>query len=215
MEEAQWWNYPATAKTEPPEPSGFHANRQWTTNTVAMQLQNKPSYDANRLFSDYIAMNTSELMIRTLSTAQQSFFMGSLPIQQQYYSEATRPQPQPRAVLCSDATPALMGQQECSKHRNTSKRKSPKPKQATPKALTVAGTIDFVNFTPDDKKKILTGVAPSGSSKTKTRREKEAIEKRRKLCRVVARAVRDAGGDVEILVKQGIFDDMNGMGIKA
>jgi hypothetical protein len=45
----------------------------------------------------------------------------------------------------------------------------------------VAGTVDFVNFTPDDRKTILTGVTPSGSLKTKARREKEAIEKRRKL----------------------------------
>jgi hypothetical protein len=35
----------------------------------------------------------------------------------------------------------------------------------------------FVNYTPDDARKILTGVAPSGSSKTKARREKEAAEK--------------------------------------
>jgi hypothetical protein len=67
------------------------------------------------------------------------------------------------------------------------------------------GTVGFVNFTPSDSRKILTGVAPSGSSKTKARREKEALEKRRKLSQAAMRAVRDAGGDIESLVEQGLF----------
>ena len=59
-----------------------------------------------------------------------------------------------------------------------------------------------MNFTPDDSRKILTGVAPSGSSKTKARREKEAAEKRRKLSEAAKRAVRDAGGDLEALERE-------------
>ncbi|KAF1924051.1 uncharacterized protein M421DRAFT_73748 [Didymella exigua CBS 183.55] len=61
------------------------------------------------------------------------------------------------------------------------------------------GSAGFVNFTPDDSRKILTGVAPSGSSKTKARREKEAAEKRRKLSLAAVKAVMEAGGDVERL----------------
>lgn len=57
--------------------------------------------------------------------------------------------------------------------------------------------VGFVNFTPHDSRKILTGVAPSGSSKTKARREKEAAEKRRKLSQAAMKAVMEAGGDVE------------------
>jgi hypothetical protein len=53
-----------------------------------------------------------------------------------------------------------------------------------------------VNFTPHDSRKILTGVAPSGSSKTKARREKEAADKRRKLSQAAVQAVMEAGGDV-------------------
>jgi hypothetical protein len=56
-------------------------------------------------------------------------------------------------------------------------------------------SLDFVNFTPSDSQKILLGVAPSGSSKTKARREQEAIEK----------AAREAGGDVEQLRTAGVF----------
>jgi hypothetical protein len=86
------------------------------------------------------------------------------------------------------------------------KRKSPKNnKNSTPRAPSTLGAVDFVNFTPRDSRKILTGVAPSGSSKTKARREKEALEKRRKLSQAAMRAVREAGGDIESLVKQGLF----------
>ncbi|KKZ62915.1 hypothetical protein EMCG_02761 [[Emmonsia] crescens] len=58
-------------------------------------------------------------------------------------------------------------------------------------------SVSFVNFTPEDSQKLLTGVAPSGSSKTKARREQEAREKRRKLSEAALLAVRRAGGDVE------------------
>jgi hypothetical protein len=61
------------------------------------------------------------------------------------------------------------------------------------------GGVGFVNFTPDDSRKILTGVAPSGSSKTKARREKEAADKRRKLSRAAVKAVIEAGGDIDSL----------------
>lgn len=55
--------------------------------------------------------------------------------------------------------------------------------------------MSFVNFTPNDASRILSGVAPSGSSKTKARREREAQEKRRKLSEAAAAAVLAAGGD--------------------
>ena len=69
----------------------------------------------------------------------------------------------------------------------------------SPKAVAKPACMSFVNFTPDDSQKILTGVAPSGSSKTKARREQEARDKRRKLSEAALMAVRQAGGDVEAL----------------
>lgn len=60
-------------------------------------------------------------------------------------------------------------------------------------------SVSFVNFTPEDSQKLLSGVAPSGSSKTKARREQEAREKRRQLSEAALMAVRRAGGDVEAL----------------
>ena len=62
--------------------------------------------------------------------------------------------------------------------------------------------LGFVNFTPQDSMKILTGVAPSGSSKTKARREKEASERRRKLSEAAERAVMVAGGDLEAMRRE-------------
>lgn len=59
--------------------------------------------------------------------------------------------------------------------------------------------IEFKNFTPNDSEKILTGVAPSGSSKTKLKREKEAAEKRRRLGDFAKKAVQKAGGHIDAL----------------
>ncbi len=59
-----------------------------------------------------------------------------------------------------------------------------------------SGFDNFVNFTAHDSDRILTGVAPSGSSKTKARREQEANEKKRKLSLAAMRAIEEAGGDI-------------------
>ncbi|KAF1843144.1 uncharacterized protein K460DRAFT_289322 [Cucurbitaria berberidis CBS 394.84] len=80
----------------------------------------------------------------------------------------------------------------------SSRRKSSNSSQQSSRQLS-SGNVGFVNFTPDDSRKILTGVAPSGSSKTKARREKEAAEKRRKLSQAAMKAVMEAGGDVDSL----------------
>ncbi|KAJ5138459.1 uncharacterized protein N7515_003307 [Penicillium bovifimosum] len=96
-----------------------------------------------------------------------------------------------------------------STHRRTHSRKlsgnsmnGPKPVKASdssPRGANKSVSVSFVNFTAHDSKKILTGVAPSGSSKTKARREQEARDRRRKLSEAALRAVRSAGGDVEAL----------------
>ncbi|KAK4219297.1 regulatory protein weta [Rhypophila decipiens] len=65
--------------------------------------------------------------------------------------------------------------------------------------------LGFVNFTPQDHNILMTGVAPSGSSKTKARREKEAAEKQRRLSEAVLKAVAAAGGDLAKLEQEGIM----------
>ncbi|EPE10118.1 developmental regulatory protein [Ophiostoma piceae UAMH 11346] len=60
--------------------------------------------------------------------------------------------------------------------------------------------LGFVNFTADDHSTIMNGVARSGSSKTKERRDRELKEKTRKLMEAVVQA----GGDVHSLEVQGL-----------
>ncbi|KAF3761030.1 hypothetical protein M406DRAFT_358451 [Cryphonectria parasitica EP155] len=66
------------------------------------------------------------------------------------------------------------------------------------------GQIGFVNYTPSDHNVLMTGVAPSGSSKTKARREKEAMERQRKLSEAMLKAATAAGMDVTMLKEEGI-----------
>ncbi|PSN68299.1 hypothetical protein BS50DRAFT_573223 [Corynespora cassiicola Philippines] len=126
-------------------------------------------------------------------------------------------QPQPRTPSHS-RSPSLSPQPRFTRRRHssqisphghratTSRRKSSNP-SAQPHQRSASGGsgVGFVNFTPDDSRKILTGVAPSGSSKTKARREKEAAEKRRKLSQAAMKAVIEAGGDIKRLEKEGLL----------
>ncbi|KIW87780.1 uncharacterized protein Z519_11754 [Cladophialophora bantiana CBS 173.52] len=80
--------------------------------------------------------------------------------------------------------------------RTRSSSRPPRTPKA-PKTPTGGGAVlDFVNFTPKDSAKLLSDVAPSGSSKTRARREQEAKEKRKKLSEAALKAVKVAGGDV-------------------
>ncbi|MCJ1442697.1 MAG: DNA-directed RNA polymerase II subunit RPB1 [Stictis urceolatum] len=110
------------------------------------------------------------------------------------------------------ASPSISPSTPSTKRRRSSRpSKSPRTPRTprTPKTPTKGGSMSggFVNFTPDDSRKILGGVAPSGSSKTKARREREASERRRKLSEAAAKAVREAGGDVNELMREGLLLD--------
>jgi hypothetical protein len=82
----------------------------------------------------------------------------------------------------------------------SNKQTRPPRTPKTPTGTGGSGVIDFVNFTPKDSVKLLSDVAPSGSSKTRARREQEARDKKRRLSeaavRAVRRAAKAAGGDV-------------------
>jgi hypothetical protein len=93
-----------------------------------------------------------------------------------------------------------------SKKKRTKSSEQRRPSNKTPRTpRTVSSPPAFVNYTPQDRKKILTGVAPSGSSKTKARRDREALEKRRKLSEAAKRAVLEAGGDLASLEREGLL----------
>lgn len=217
-----WWNHAATSLMAQPSPSNFHGNPQRATKSLAMQLQNGLSYSENELAFDPSNMALGLMMQMPGLAAQQSFIMGASPMMQQGYFAAPRCQPhfnaanrqrtnapsrQPQSSNPIRKSRSGSSDYECpSPTFQVRKRKSPrKNKNSTPRTPPTPGTVDFVNFTPSDSRKILTGVAPSGSSKTKARREKEALEKRRKLSQAAMRAIREAGGDIESLVEQGLF----------
>ncbi|KAF2674720.1 hypothetical protein BT63DRAFT_420005 [Microthyrium microscopicum] len=89
--------------------------------------------------------------------------------------------------------------------RNKSTSQLRRRSQGAPAKSPRHASMGFVNFTPSDSAKILTGVAPSGSSKTKARREKEAADKRRKQLEVATKAVERAGGDVTMFVRETLM----------
>lgn len=98
----------------------------------------------------------------------------------------------------SGRLPASMPGTPCSVRKRRSRDTSGGSASAS-----LGGEAGFVNFTPNDGSMLMTGVAPSGSSKTKARREKEALDRRRKLSEAALKAVAAAGGDVETLMQQG------------
>ena len=228
-EAPMWWNHAATSPMAQPSPTALHINPRCATKSLANQLQNGLSYEPDGLSST--AKMPSGLMIQMLgSPAQQSFIVPSPQAPHMAHAYFTHAQPQqPRYQYPPPPGPyipaAAVHPQHSSPMRKTRssavrQSQSPSPKTSSsfhirkrrtnrasknaPKAPTT-GAVDFVNFTPNDRRVILTGVAPSGSSKTKARREKEAMEKRRKLSMAALRAVTAAGGDVNSLVEQGLF----------
>lgn len=112
------------------------------------------------------------------------------------------------AATPSPSTPSFQPLQSphLSKYRGglsrTSRRKS---SSASLRSANNNSTMGFVNYTPGDSQKILAGVAPSGSSKTKARREQEALDRKRKLSLAAEKAVKEAGGDLEQLRASGLL----------
>ena len=89
--------------------------------------------------------------------------------------------------------------------KNRSQKAERKASTAKSSSASENGGVEFMNYTPNDSMKILTGVAPSGSSKTKARRKQEALDRRMKFRQAALRAVRVAGGDVDCLMDEGLF----------
>jgi hypothetical protein len=122
-----------------------------------------------------------------------------VPIGHRPHSRTPSPNPQPQFHRRRPSSHAQHTSRQVSTATARSDRRKSSVASAPRQASVPNGNVGFVNFTPHDSRKILTGVAPSGSSKTKARREKEAAEKRRKLSQAAMKAVLEAGGDVDSL----------------
>ncbi|KAK3074373.1 hypothetical protein LTR53_003236 [Teratosphaeriaceae sp. CCFEE 6253] len=110
-----------------------------------------------------------------------------------------------RSLTPSPPTTDSRARRSASRSRRSSRHRRAKSATSTPRQASSADKGGFVNYTPHDHNRILSGVAPSGSSKTKARREKEAADKRRKLSQAAVRAVVEAGGDLDALAKAGLL----------
>ena len=110
-----------------------------------------------------------------------------------------------RSISPSPPATEPRSSKRASSSRRASRHRRAKSTTATPRQPAGQDKTGFVNFTAQDSTKILGGVAPSGSSKTKARREKEAADKRRRLSQAAVRAVVEAGGDLDALSKAGLF----------
>ena len=135
--------------------------------------------------NDYFLEPTRQFRLKEPETYSPIFS----PAMQTYSSSPTSP-------LCP-SLPAVS--KSLSKHRKSGRRKS------SVGMLRSTNPFGFVNYTAGDSQKILAGVAPSGSSKTKARREQEAYEKKRKLSLAAEKVIKEAGGDVEQLRASGLL----------
>lgn len=110
-----------------------------------------------------------------------------------------------RSISPSPPATEPRSSKRASSSRRASRHRRAKSTNATPRQPHAQVKEGFVNFTAEDSNKILSGVAPSGSSKTKARREKEAADRRRRLSQAAVRAVVEAGGDLDALNQVGLL----------
>ena len=214
-----WWNHANTVPVAQPSPTAICTNPNRATGSVAVQLQGKLSHVINGppclptsmasgpgFSSDYSFSVGSSMARQYISTESQ------LQCRTQAKRNDTEVSPMRHRLVRkprfgpaeSDHLSPIPSPELQVRKRKTSKQNK-QNKQSMPRTPSLGTSVDFVNYTPEDSQKILTGVAPSGSSKTKARREKEAFEKRRKLSQAAVRAVRAVGGDVTALVEEGFL----------
>ncbi|CAK7564683.1 MAG: hypothetical protein SEPTF4163_002582 [Sporothrix epigloea] len=112
------------------------------------------------------------------------------------------------AAITAAVGAAGMPEPKTPNRRRSSSTDSSRPWSAAPNGGIVFASDDtlFVNFTAEDHHKLMSGVAPSGSSKTKARRERALQEKTRQLSERLVRAMQEAGGDVAKLEADSFKD---------
>ncbi|KAI5199425.1 hypothetical protein E4T39_06242 [Aureobasidium subglaciale] len=130
----------------------------------------------------------------TLAPAFGDKIIGGLDMQEQtpYYTTTSCPTTTIQRDSRTPSPPRIIKRKSSSKLQ-THSRKSSNGERKSSRGKKAGG---FVNYTPSDSEKLLTGVAPSGSSKTKARREREQADRWRRFSQAAAKAVADAGGVV-------------------
>ncbi|KAF1993636.1 hypothetical protein P154DRAFT_582599 [Amniculicola lignicola CBS 123094] len=215
-----WWGNGDVTATQPPTAS-FHRNVASRSSSQSMAFSAasgaglgiscdtasfsnfSPELDSVNSHETSNSFSASSFDVSSFSTSHLSSAMSNgIPIAHQS---------PPSRSPSSSPLPHFTRQRRQSSHpyrahrRKSSNSTSTSTSHSQSRTHSNGSGVGFVNFTPDDSKKILTGVAPSGSSKTKARREKEAQEKRRKLSQAAVRAVVEAGGDLDRLKEEGLL----------
>lgn len=180
------------------------------------------SCDPNQLnYQSNANLSTGGAPYQTYNDLASPYYVPSLPngLPNTHYRRADTSSPPPNGLPSSHYRRADTGSpppsqtdqhrsRRTSASRQTSRHRRTKSTNSTTRQPANADKGGFVNFTPQDHNKILSGVAPSGSSKTKARREKEALDKRRRLSQAAYAAVMAAGGSMEQLTKAGFVGDL-------
>lgn len=100
----------------------------------------------------------------TLPEASPYYTTTAYPSTTNITRESRTPSPSRNRITKRNSSSKLHSRKSSSEHKSSSSRAASK-------------SSGFVNYTPSDSDKLLAGVAPSGSSKTKARRGREAAEK--------------------------------------
>ncbi|KAK4981579.1 hypothetical protein LTR66_009876 [Elasticomyces elasticus] len=204
-----------------PSPAAFHNTQRASRNLMAMadDTSFSPLTMANDFAASGLMINCDPTLISSFSSdaaasanpADISFTTSADTLTSPYYptlqnySIPTTPHRRRASSTRSPSSSPQPPSSTRSRRRSSNHRRSKSSNFSTPRSPGGATSSGFVNFTPSDSAKILTGVAPSGSSKTKARREKEAADKRRRLSQAAVRAVVEAGGDLEQLRGAGLI----------
>ncbi|KAE8851974.1 hypothetical protein HRS9122_02261 [Pyrenophora teres f. teres] len=200
---AGWWD-DQIATSQPSHPTSIHeGNSRCTSQNMGLGITCDSSFGFN-VNSTGLPVPSASASFEmptfstypTLSHAPQQQVDQMIPIGRPI-SRSPSPNTQPRFHRRRPSTNSHPHHRTSS---SSQRRKSSNGSTHSSRQMSGTGGSDgFVNFTPDDSRKILTGVAPSGSSKTKARREKEAADKRRKISQAAMKAVIEAGGDINSL----------------
>ena len=174
QQQNQWWDISAPMESYQSHVHPLDNNLE--DNTDMITSENNSLHPQNLSST----LSTSGLLISGLEEGQQN----------------SSPPSSPRQRRQTHSPPARIQRPRTRASRSTAQSSS----AISPGSKT---TMSFVNFTPQDSATLLGGVAPSGSSKTKAKREKEAAENRRKLSAAAVKAVAAAGGDLSVLSREG------------
>lgn len=201
-------------QTTPHLTPSTHANSEWQTTypataqswwdnstTRAEETESYNIYDSPAFYPQHHHHHNINIKSPTVPSPPDSpdFTFSALPTPNLSFSSFDTPYHYAQTPQTPPSRPPSQGRQQ--HHQQAAKKpaRTARRKQSCASIRDEAAGSAFVNFTPRDASKILNGVAPSGSSKTKARREREAAERRRKMSEAALAAVRAAGGDVGAL----------------